>query len=93
MNINWKVRIKNKTWWLAVVPAVLLLVQAVAAPFGYQWDFGVLNEQLAAIINAAFAVLALVGVVADPTTEGVSDSLQALGYEHPKTLDEQAAGE
>lgn len=93
MNINWTVRLKNKTWWLAVVPAVLLLVQAVAAPFGYQWDFGVLNEQLAAIINAAFAVLALVGVVADPTTEGVSDSLQALGYEHPKTLDEQAAGE
>ncbi len=93
MNINWTVRLRNKTWWLAVVPAVLLLVQAVAAPFGYQWDFGVLNEQLAAIINAAFAVLALVGVVADPTTEGVSDSLQALAYEHPKTLDEQAAGE
>lgn len=93
MNINWTVRLRNKTWWLAVVPAVLLLVQAVAAPFGYQWDFGVLNEQLAAIINAAFAVLALVGVVADPTTEGVSDSLQAMGYEHPKTLDEQAAGE
>ena len=93
MNINWTVRLRNKTWWLAVVPAVLLLVQAVAAPCGYQWDFGVLNEQLAAIINAAFAVLALVGVVADPTTEGVSDSLQALGYEHPKTLDEQAAGE
>ena len=93
MNINWTVRLRNKTWWLAVVPAVLLLVQAVAAPFGYQWDFGVLNEQIAAIINAAFAVLALVGVVADPTTEGVSDSLQAMGYEHPKTLDEQAAGE
>lgn len=93
MNINWTVRLRNKTWWLAVVPAVLLLVQAVAAPFGYQWDFGVLNEQIAAIINAAFAVLALVGVVADPTTEGVSDSPQALGYEHPKTLDEQAAGE
>ncbi len=89
MNINWTVRLKNKTWWLAVVPAVLLLVQAVAAPLGYNWDFGVLNEQLAAIINAAFAVLALVGVVADPTTEGVSDSLQALGYERPKTLDDE----
>lgn len=89
MNINWKVRIKNKAWWLAMVPAVLILVQALAAPFGYQWDFGVLNEQLAAIINAAFAVLMIVGVVADPTTEGVGDSLRALGYEHPKTLDEE----
>lgn len=93
MNINWKVRIKNKAWWLAMVPAVLILVQALAAPFGYQWDFGVLNEQLAAIINAAFAVLALVGIVADPTTEGIGDSVQALQYEHPKTLDEQIGAE
>lgn len=93
MGINWTVRIKNKTWWLAVVPAVLLLIQSVAATFGYSWDFGVLNEQLAAIINAAFAVLALVGVVADPTTEGLRDSLQALDYEQPKTRADQAAGE
>lgn len=93
MNINWKVRIKNKAWWLAMVPAVLILVQALAAPFGYQWDFGVLNEQLAAIINAAFAVLALVGIVADPTTEGIGDSVQALQYERPKTLDEQIGAE
>ncbi len=93
MGINWTVRLKNKMWWLAVVPAVLLLIQAVAAPFGYSWDFGVLNEQLAAIINAAFAVLALMGVVADPTTEGLRDSLQALAYEHPKTRAEQADGE
>ena len=57
--MNWIVRLKNKTFWLSLVPAVLLLVQVVAAPFGYEWDFGVLNEQLAAIINAAFAVLAL----------------------------------
>ena len=52
--INFTARIKNKTFWLTLIPAVLLLVQVVAAPFGYQWDFGVLNEQLAAIINALF---------------------------------------
>ena len=51
-NINWIVRIKNKNFWLTLIPAVLLLIQVVLAPFGYQWDFGVLNEQLAAIINA-----------------------------------------
>ena len=51
MNINWKVRIRNKNFWLALIPALLLLVQVVAAPFGYKWDFGVLNQQLAAIIN------------------------------------------
>lgn len=82
--MNWTVRLKNKTFWLSLVPAVLLLVQVVAAPFGYEWDFGVLNEQLAAIINAAFAVLAILGIVTDPTTAGVGDSKQALTYKAPR---------
>ena len=82
--INLAVRIKNKTFWLTLIPAVFLLVQVIAAPFGYQWDFGVLNEQLAAIVNALFAVLSILGVVVDPTTAGVADSAQALTYETPK---------
>lgn len=82
--INTTARIKNKTFWLTLIPAVLLLVQVCAAPFGYQWDFGVLNEQLAAIINALFAVLAILGVVNDPTTAGISDSKQAMTYDKPK---------
>lgn len=86
MSINWKVRIRNKNFWLALVPAVLLLVQVCAAPFGYAWDFGVLGAQLAAIVNALFAVLAILGIVADPTTAGVGDSEQALSYEKPKEV-------
>lgn len=82
--INWKVRIRNKNFWLALIPAVLLLVQVCAAPFGYGWDFGVLSAQLAAIVNALFAVLAILGIVADPTTAGAGDSEQALSYEKPK---------
>ena len=78
--INWRVRVKNKTFWLTLIPAVLLLVQAVSAPFGYTWDFVVLNQQLAAIINALFSVLAILGVVNDPTTKGVGDSERALMY-------------
>ena len=84
MNINWRVRIRNKNFWLALIPALLLLVQVVAAPFGYKWDFGVLNQQLAAIINAVFALLSILGVVNDPTTAGSSDSAQALTYEKPR---------
>lgn len=84
MNINWKVRIKNKSFWLALIPAVLLLIQTIAVPFGYDWDFAGLGTQLTAIVNAAFAVLSILGVVTDPTTVGVSDSAQALTYEEPK---------
>ena len=75
--INITTRIKNKTFWLTLIPAVLLLAQVCAAPFGYQWDFGILNEQLAAIVNALFAVLAILGVVVDPTTAGFGDSALA----------------
>lgn len=82
--MNWKIRIKNKTFWLTLVPAVLLLAQVIAAPFGYEWDFGILNEQLASIINAFFSVLTILGIVTDPTTEGVGDSAQALAYTEPK---------
>lgn len=84
MNINWKVRLKNKAFWLALIPALLLLIQVCAAPFGYQWDFGVLNEQLAAIVNAIFALLTILGVVTDHTTAGLGDSSQAMTYEQPR---------
>ncbi|WP_311439230.1 phage holin [Fannyhessea vaginae] len=82
--INWKVRAKNKTFWLALVPAFLLLIQAVAQVFNISLDFTNLNKDLLGVVNALFTVLAIVGVVADPTTKGVGDSTQALTYSKPK---------
>lgn len=84
MKINVIARVKNKAFWVALIPAVLLLIQCIAAPFGYQWDFVALNEQLTAIVNALFGVLAILGVVVDPTTAGIGDSSQALTYTEPR---------
>ena len=84
MNINWRVRAKNKTFWLAIIPAALLLVQQVCAVFGVQLDFGELQAQLVAIVGTVFAILAILGIVADPTTAGMGDSEQAMGYTEPK---------
>ena len=84
MKINLLVRFKNKAFWLSLVPALLLVVQTVASVFGYNWDFIVLNQQIAAIINAVFAVLTILGVVVDPTTAGFGDSQRALTYTEPK---------
>lgn len=84
MNINWTVRLKNKTFWLALIPAVLLLVQVIAAVFGYQLDLGDLGNKLLDVVNALFAVLAILGIVTDPTTTGVKDSEQAMTYTEPK---------
>lgn len=84
MNINWRVRFSNKQFWISFIPAVLLLAQVVAAVFGYTLDLGDLGNKLLAVVNALFAVLALLGIVTDPTTSGVSDSAQAMTYDKPK---------
>ena len=82
--LNWTVRMKNKTFWLTLIPAVLLLIQAAAGVFGYTLDLGGLGDRLLAVVNALFAVLAVLGVVADPTTAGVGDSARAMTYLEPK---------
>lgn len=84
MKINWKVRIKNKVFWLALVPAVLLLVQVVAAVFGIDLNLDALGDKLLDVVNALFAVLTILGIVTDPTTAGVSDSRQAMEYDKPR---------
>ena len=82
--INWKVRVKNKNFWLAFIPAALLLIQAVAAVFGYELNVGEVGGKLIDVVNALFVVLALLGIVTDPTTEGIEDSTLAMTYEVPK---------
>lgn len=82
--INWKVRIKSKTFWLALIPAILLLVQTVAAAFGYSLDFQALEGHMLDVVNAVFLVLTILGIVVDPTTAGVRDSELAMTYEVPR---------
>lgn len=84
MKINWLVRLKNKAFWLSIIPATLLLVQTVAAVMGFQLDFGDISEKLIAVVNAVFVVLSILGIVTDPTTAGISDSEQAMTYTSPK---------
>ena len=83
-NINWLVRVKNKAFWVALIPAILLLIQVVAAVFGIQIDLGDLGNKLLDVVNAVFMILAILGVVTDPTTAGITDSTQALEYTEPK---------
>ncbi len=81
--INWQVRVKNRQFWVSVIPALALVVQAVAAVFGWTLDFSNLIGKLIAVVDAVFALLVILGIVVDPTTAGVGDSKRALGYEEP----------
>ena len=88
MKLNWLVRIKNKTFWMALIPAIALVVQAVAAVFGWELDFSTLVGKLLGVVDAVFALLVILGIVVDPTTEGVRDSRLAMTYEEPKPYKE-----
>ena len=81
--INWKVRIKNKQFWVSLIPALAILIQAVAAVFGYTLNLEEMVGKILAVVSAVFAVLAVLGVVVDPTTAGVGDSERAMSYEEP----------
>nr|DAK16233.1 MAG TPA: holin [Caudoviricetes sp.] len=81
--INWSVRLKNKNFWLALVPALALLAQAFANIFNLTLEFGDTVDKILVFINVLFAFLVLIGVVNDPTTAGFSDSKRALTYTEP----------
>ena len=84
MKINLTVRLKNKVFWLTIIPAILILVQAVANVFGLVIDLGDLGNKLLDVVESVFIILAILGVVTDPTTAGIGDSVQALDYDTPK---------
>lgn len=93
MGINWKVRIKNKAFWLALIPALALIATTVASVFGYTIDLTTLVGKIQAVVNAVFALLVILGIVVDPTTSGVGDSERAMTYTEPwkdeKILEEE----
>lgn len=83
--INWLVRFKNINFWLAIIPALALLAQSIAALFGFTTiNLDDLSGKLIAVVDSAFVVLSILGIVNDPTTAGVADSKQALTYTKPK---------
>lgn len=86
--INWKVRIRNKNFWITLIPAVLLLIQLVAALFGFKLDLTDLGGKILGIVDAVFVILAILGIVTDHTTAGISDSQRALTYTEPYKEDE-----
>ena len=74
-NINWRLRFRNKATLLAIANTVILLAQQLGLK---------LPDNIADIVNTFLTLLVLLGVINDPTTEGISDSPKALTYNEPK---------
>ena len=80
MKINWKIRFKNQAFLIAMIPLVFVLIQSVLEIFGISIPAEMLSEKLITIVKTVFTILGLLGVVVDPTTEGVQDSDRAMTY-------------
>lgn len=86
VNINWKVRLKNPSFWVGIVSALGVFAVSIFALIGIDisGDVNGMVESISTAIVALFSVGAAFGVIADPTTQGLSDSKEAMTYTVPK---------
>lgn len=71
--INWSIRLRNKTFWLTLIPLFVLLTQQI----GLNW----VPDNWEATFGTVLSILTVIGVINDPTTTGLSDSERAMGYD------------
>ena len=71
--IDWKSRVSNKSFWIALIPALLILAQFVLKVLGVEVDVSAMEGDAIDLVNAVFSVLAIFGIVVYTSTEGISD--------------------
>ena len=81
MKINWKIRAKNPVFWLTVIPAIVATVYTILGAFDVVPS--VSEEQIVGWVGAIVTALSTLGVLVDPTTEGLGDSDRAMSYDVP----------
>ncbi|MDI7742189.1 phage holin [Lysinibacillus fusiformis] len=82
MKINWKVRIRHRQFWVALISAVILLANQVASIF--EVDITLISAKIQQSFESILLILALFGIIIDPTTAGAKDSSQAMVYSKPR---------
>ena len=82
MKINWKVRLKNKTWLLAFAGAIVAFVYQILGMLGVVAPIA--EDNVTQVIGLLVNLLVALGIVQDPTTAGMSDSNEVLSYSEPK---------
>ena len=87
MKINWKVRLRNKTWVASLLALIVTFVYNLLSSF--EIVPAVSEEWVMGIISTVLTLLTALGVLIDPTTQGVSDSDLALLYVEPGQLPDE----
>ena len=81
MKVNWKVRFKNKVWLTSFFAAILTFAYTMLGMFDIYPE--ITKNDIGEIVNSVLMLLSLVGIITDPTTSGLSDSIRALAYNVP----------
>lgn len=81
MKINWKVRFKNKVWLTSFITLIVSFAYNIMQMFDITPAFA--QGRVMEIVNQFLMLLGLMGVVVDPTTQGIGDSERALSYDEP----------
>ena len=84
MKINWKVRVKNPYFWIGLV-GVILSAMGVEPQMLTSWQ-ALANALLEFFKNPFLigtVIVAVIGVIVDPTTKGMEDSERAMQYQKP----------
>ena len=81
MKLNWKVRFKNKAWLATFLSLIIGFVYNILNMF----DIAPVITQNAVtqVVGQVLTLLGLLGVLVDPTTEGINDSNRAMSYDEP----------
>lgn len=85
--INWKIRFMNKTWLASFLAFLVSTIYTLLGMFDIAP--AVTQDSVLQVISAVLQLLGLLGVIADPTTPGLSDSDRALNYVEPGVLPKQ----
>ena len=63
--MNWKSRLRNKTFWVSLTAAIVLLAQ--------QLGLDIFPENISDIVNTILLITTILGVIVDPSTDGIKD--------------------
>lgn len=81
LKINWKLRLKNKTSLVSLIACIVTFIYQILAIF--EIVPSVTEEVIMQFISLLINILVTLGVVVDPTTSGIKDSVRAMGYKEP----------
>ena len=78
MQINWKVRLRNRVWLTTLLATLVAFVFDLLALLDVAP--AITEDTVLQAISALLTLLTALGVVVDPTTPGAQDSDRAMEY-------------